>query len=448
MRTMIYRYTVMQELLGIRFDNTEPICRLPKADIVEILSEIYSEQKERLLFLVASGVLEYDNVRHLIIKCNTDILNDVKMLEARLMEDDEIPYSVLEQALVVSAETKKSSLLTTYDFDSILGELKKMPEITIKNGLVGCANKEYQQFLFNIGMIFVTVDEETGEIKKCEIQDDNAFPADGYKCMLYQNVYNKTFGKDFIEHIVTENYINGDNIADEYEKYVTEQRLTFDICGYVRRRHICGDTVNHFDYDFNRIEDNELVESTMKSDSNYKAQIKLSESDVKAPCSDEELIIKALNKYKKINILPDDFLAEVFYNTACHYFVYKQDTDKFQKVRSAEFSMQLFDFNKIWSVVRKAAAENKIMVINNNLTFPYIDEILPEEQTYALALAKEQYEIKLARKQESKHISTLKKLISDAKSEINNKEQEKIDKIRRLNEAKAKMNNRITNTTA
>ena len=227
--------------------------------------------------------------------------------------------------------------------------------------------------------------------------------------------------------------------------------MTFDIHGYIRRRNICGSIINHFDYDFNRIEDNKLIESTLTENESFSATITLSENDVKSACADSELVGKALNKYKRTKILPEDFLAEIFYNGVTMYFVYSKSDDKFRKVDSSEFSAQLFDFDKIWSVVRKASAENKIMLVNGNLSFPYIDEILPEEQIYALAMAKEQYVLKMQQKKSSSNISTLKKLIAGAKNELDVKNEEKIQKQQikqqKFEEAKMKLANRIQNST-
>ena len=451
MLTMAYRYTVLNSFLGIKFNDAEPECTLPREDAKEILAEEYSEQKERLLFLVASGVLKYKNVKHLIIGNVHDFLDDVVELEEQLMSDEELSFSILEEALLVSSATKLSDKLVKYDFNTVLSELKKHPDISVENGLVSCRNKEYEMFLKNIGLVFVRINDDGIICKADKITEDNFYVSDVYRTMLYLNVYDKIFGKDFIEKIIGRNDINGDNIQEEYERYVIEQRLTFDIHGYIRRRNICGSIINHFDYDFNRIEDNKLIESTLTENESFSATITLSENDVKSACADSELVGKALNKYKRTKILPEDFLAEIFYNGVTMYFVYSKSDDKFRKVDSSEFSAQLFDFDKIWSVVRKASAENKIMLVNGNLSFPYIDEILPEEQIYALAMAKEQYVLKMQQKKSSSNISTLKKLIAGAKNELDVKNEEKIQKQQikqqKFEEAKMKLANRIQNST-
>lgn len=452
MLTMAYRYTVLTSFMGIKFDDAEPESTLQREDAKKILSEEYSEQKERLLFLVASGVLNYDKVKHLIIGNVYDFLDDVIQLEEHLLSDEELPFSTLEASLLISSATKMLNELVEYDFITVLSELKKHPDMSItENGLVRCENKEYEMFLKNIGIPFVRVNDNGIVCKTDNITEDNFFVADVYRAMLYLNVYDKIFGKDFIKKIIGRNDINSDNIQEEYERYVTEQRLTFDIHGYVRRRNICGSIINHFDYDFNKIEDNKLVESNFTETESFSATITLSENDVKSPCSDAELVGKALKKYKRTKILPEHFLAEIFYNGITMYFVYSQNDDEFRKVDNSEFSAQLFDFDKIWSVVRKASAENKIMLVNGKLSFPYLDEILPEEQIYALAMAKEQYTIKMLQKANSNNISTLKKLIAGAKSEIEMKNEEKMlkqqFKQQQYEASKAKLANRIQNST-
>ena len=97
-RTMMYRYAVINSLLGLRFDDIDVSLKLAKEDISNILNESYSEQKERILFLCASGVLNYQKIEQLIIHNNVDFLEDVMALENQLMADEEksddarIPY--------------------------------------------------------------------------------------------------------------------------------------------------------------------------------------------------------------------------------------------------------------------------------------------------------------------------------------------------------------------
>lgn len=479
-RTMMYRYAVINSLLGLRFDDIDVSLKLAKEDISNILNESYSEQKERILFLCASGVLNYQKIEQLIIHNNVDFLEDVMALENQLMADEEksddarIPYSVLEDALLICAAAKKYDFLSSADFKETVTELAKRPsEITIINGLIAC-NRELTEFMHDIGAKFVRLtpdmtvevysdlehdeyfetvmselsDFDITSVSDSDIADENSkiydypFIADSNMLLKYLKVYSKLFGKDFLRHITEDAANISEDIITEYEKYVDDKKLTFNIGGFVRRRKVCGDIVNHYDYDYNTVENNELKKQELIKAQDYSCPpIKLIRgTDVKNDCTAEELRIKALNKYKKDKILPDRFVAEIFCDNNAYYYVYCRETDKFESVDTAEFSKQLFDFNKIWSVVRKAAAERKIIVVGNNITFPYLDEVAPDEQKYAIEIAREQYERQKARQQKSStQISTLRQLMSGAEKQA---QEQAAEKKAKLAEAEAAKKNR------
>lgn len=488
-RTMLYRYTVLSNLFGVKFDNTTVNVSIPDDEINQILNSEYSEQKERVLFLCAAGVLRYNNIRDLIIKNNTDYLCDVIELEKQLIADEEknidlrTDYVVLEQSLLVAANSKKSELLVSANFAEVCKELRKAQnDIAVVDGYIACS-KEYCRFLREINFKFVKIDPDTKEITEYKNLDndnffnniienalplsqiqtalysedierqskayDTIFVSDGFLCLAYLNVYNKMFGKDFIRYTVNNNIsVDASNIDNLYNAYIDDKKLTFSIKGYIRRRKICGNKINHYDYDWNTVANNELIASELKSSENFTDVIKLQRGiDIKDNCSDDELIQKALKKYKRSRMLPDRFLAEIFFNDTTLYYVYSFSEDKFSYVNGQEFSKQLFDFNKVWGVVRKAASEHKIVLIGDEITFPYLSEIAADEQQYAIELAREQYERQKSVRKSSNKISTLKQLLSGAESKISEKEAAEAEKANKYAEAKAKMNNRIVNTT-
>lgn len=489
MRTMMYRYSVLANYMGINFEGADKTSeKLSKADAEEILRENYSEQKERILFLCGTGVLNYDNIKPLIIRNNTTFIDDVIALEQQLMadtdksDDERVPYSILENSLIVSAISKKyNNVLTTVDFSQIMSSLRMCPDVSVVNGLIACKS-DYIEFLREIGLDFVKINADTGNVELYdEIRNDKffdtlisnlvsisdikeafdsddvelkskaydyPFAADSKKCLDYLKVYNKVFGKEFLKDFSGKS----EDIENAYDDFVNYKKLTINISGYVRRRKVCGDTVNHYDYDYNVIENNELTKSELVKGQDYNAVVKLSKEDAKGDFSSEMMLEKALNKYKKQIILPDRFVAEIFYDKQIHYFVYDYNTDKFTAVSADLFTKQLFDFNKVWGLVRKAAAERRIIAVGNNITFPYLDELSHEEQLYAIEIAREQYERQKAQRNASGQISTLKKLISNAKEGAEAQAAEKAAaeeaKKARLAEAQAKKNNRINNNAS
>lgn len=493
-RTMLFRYTVLSNLFGLKFDNCDSEQKLAKNEISDILKGMYSEQKERLLFLYASGVINHDTLMSLIQYNNADFLSDIVDMEKYLLNDEgkdinaRIPYKIYNSAISLCAASKKHSTLEPINFIEAIEALRlDYQHIAVINGLIACDDM-LMDYMRDVGLEFVKYDVGADRVELYDninndsyyadfksrntfdlnvladiIQNspvgnsENGYPeetvntamdypyiADSRTFLSYLKVYDKAYGKEFLTQL---NGAYTEDIQKAYQTFLNEMKLKFKISGYARRRKICGDKINHFDYDYNTIKDNELVSHELKKEDNLNDTINLPETYISMDKSG--LMRKALYEYAKKRVLPDKFVAEMYYSEEIYYFVYDRDKDIFNELDTEAFTRDLFNFNKVWSVVRKAAAERKIVSDGTNVRFIYLNEIPEEEQEYAKALAKEQFEKQQEMRKSSASMSTLKQLISNAQNakaaEETKKQQQNSDSENNSAAYKSKLGNRIIN---
>ena len=183
--------------------------------------------------------------------------------------------------------------------------------------------------------------------------------------------------------------------------------------------------MNYFDYAQNRVEDSKLAASEMLADESYNAAIRL---DVDADYSEAELMEKAKRKYLSSHQLTESMVIEVIHGGKTSLYIYKDS--KLCDVNNVEFRRQLFDFNKIWSIIQLCSREKKIRRNGDIITLPeeFMSEIAPEERIYAGNMVKEQYALMKARRQGNRLLQSLSDLKSAAKDNLEQINREKEEK--------------------
>ena len=245
-----------------------------------------------------------------------------------------------------------------------------------------------------------------------------------YKALLcYSYVYDLLYGREFIKYACNNHIPYDENYIDEYEKYLKKVKLTFNIKAYTKKRSICGNRVNYFDYAFNTVENNELVQSSLNADEEYSAEIML---DIDEIYTDDELTLKALNKYKNTRQLIDKTVIEVIHGNEIRLYIYAESS--FKVINNAEFRNQLFDFNKIWSIIQLCSRDGSLRRVNKVITIPqkYLDEIEPCQREYAERMISEQYSRMLRNKRNNPLVQSLNdlKAVAEQNMEVIQKEKE------------------------
>ena len=446
MQTMLFRYAVVVDVFNARLpDDLKCEQRLSDELRKKIMRLPYSEQSDRLLLLYGMGILDENTLKNLVLHNDADILSDIIRMEEILREKegsdetDTLSYVELCKVLLLCANSKKYKEITAIDYDEAVSLISGSHIMLSDDGFIRC-DRELTAFLSGMSEPFGFYDDENDCIRieeagyitqsvnseKYDILSEETPIATHLKNLKYfLSVYDRIYGRDFIRYATEKKIPLDDNFTALYERYLNDIKLSFEIKAYPRRREICGDKVNYFDYAQNRVEDSKLAASEMLADESYNAAIRL---DVDADYSEAELMEKAKRKYLSSHQLTESMVIEVIHGGKTSLYIYKDS--KLCDVNNVEFRRQLFDFNKIWSIIQLCSREKKIRRNGDIITLPeeFMSEIAPEERIYAGNMVKEQYALMKARRQGNRLLQSLSDLKSAAKDNLEQINREKEEK--------------------
>ena len=323
MQTMLFRYSIMVDVFNAHLP-AELKCQYHLSDDLKkkILRQPYSEQVDRLILLFGMGVIGENTLKELVLHNKADFLSDVIKLEDRVRTDEDkneserLSYETLEQIILLCANSQKFDEFSPLPFEQA-EKLISNSHIFIENGFVKC-DKDMAMLVNESGGQMGYYDENSDSIfiekpeyvaaalaDNYDVSSETAPIVTDYKALLcYSYVYDLLYGREFIKYACDNHIPYDENYAAAYEKYLKKIKLTFNIKAYTKKRNICGNKVNYFDYAFNTVENNELVQTALNADEAYTAEIVL---DVNENYTDAELTVKALNKWSnaKVSATPE-----------------------------------------------------------------------------------------------------------------------------------------------
>ena len=445
MQTMLFRYSIMVDVFNARLPQ-ELVCKNKLDDELKkkILRRPYTEQIDRLIFLYGIGIIEEEALKNLVLHNDSDFLSDVLALEDKVRENegadeaDIMPYEQLQKVILLCANSKKYDDLSAISFNEALEIISSSHIFITPDGFIRC-DKDLTEFLNDMDVPFGFYDTDSDSIQAEQPQYISAAISDGYdilsdkspiilrtySLLYYLKVYDKLYGKDFITYAAEIGLPFDESYSNEYEKYLSNVKLCFDFKAYPRKREICGNKVNYYDYAVNSIEENKLVSSELNAADDYSVSLRL---DVDEPLQDSELVEKALRKYRTSRQLIDDMIIEVTHAGKTDIYIHKNGNLSIVDV--AEFRRQLFDFNKIWGIIQMCSREKKIKRNGDVITLPqeFMDEIAPEQREYANNMIKEQYRLLMQKRQDNKHLQTLNDIRAAASANLKKIAEEKAEK--------------------
>lgn len=445
MQTMLFRYSIMVDVFNAHLP-AELKCQYHLSDDLKkkILRQPYSEQVDRLILLFGMGVIGENTLKELVLHNKADFLSDVIELEAQIRADEgkndeseRLPYKTLERIILLCANSKKYDEFSNLTFEQA-ERLISSSHIITENGFIKC-DKELATLINEVGGQMGYYDENSDSIfiekpeyiaaalaDNYDVSSETAPIVTDYKAILcYSYVYDLLYGREFIKYACDNHIPYDENYAAEYEKYLKKIKLTFNIKAYTKKRNICGNKVNYFDYAFNTVENNELVRTALNADEEYSAEIVL---DVNENYTDAELTVKALNKYKNSRQLLDKSVIEIMHGNNILLYIY--DSGNFTAIDSTSFRNQLFDFDKIWSVIQLCSREGSLKRVNNTITIPqkYLNEIEPNQREYAERMISEQYSRMLRNRRVNPLVQSLNDLKVAAEQNMEAIQKEKAEK--------------------
>ena len=408
MQTIFFRYAVVLDTLGIRLPN-DIKCENHVSDNVKnkILKVPYSEQNDRLLILYAMGIVSEDILENLILFNNADWLNDVISFENRVRENEEKEVETevnrLSDVFICCANSRKFNEMSGIDFDS-MESLLESEHLKVVDGFIH-TSKELMTFLqyANADFGFYDKDEDAIHIEASEftqqiasssdydiLSERTPFPLDYsmVKCCL--SIFGKIYDTDFLEYVKEHNIPFDNNFEDEYEKYINEVKCRFDIKAYSKKRSICGNNLNVFDYTTQTIIDNKINEE-LTPDKDHSTIIRINASE---NLSDDELLKSAIEKYTSNRQPLENMIVDILhYGKTYKYICRNGILGRFTDDELEKFYFKLFDFDKIFAVITECSQAGQLRRKGDTIymSSEYIEKIPIEWQCYADQIIMEQY---------------------------------------------------------
>lgn len=451
---VLTRYAILAKIYGTEIPNNIEIKQLPKDKANLLRNENYTENTDKLLYLYGVGILDENTLDLLIRGFKGNIRNDVIAAENRAIEDngknpdDRLTPKLLQNALLCAAYSKKYDKLQTISFDEAL-EMTELPHVCITDGKMRARDVDFLKFLYeieepvgNYGEDAEVYIEDRANVKafvETENVEMDKSPVilNMKNAVIYSKLFDKDYGRDYIKYAVENKIPLKIDCDKEYSEYVAKVKLHFEIRHYERRRNICGNRVNWFDYAPSvdgAITDNLATLTKTKS-----IDLKLSDKYDNA-----DLTEKAAASYQSKFPFADDTVLEVYHDNTVELMIYQNK--KFESVDKKMFHKQLFDFDKIWSIIQLCSRNGQLRKMNDRIVIPESvwNEIAIEEREYADRLIREQY----IRQEERRKSNKLLISLSDMKANAENKKKQKDDLLAKQKAAEEKLKNDAANRPA
>lgn len=450
--TMLFRYAVISSVWGMEIPKDIDLKRFSDEAVNILKAESHSELTDRLIFLYGAGVISEETAVSLIKANKADFYEDIAEAENAVIAgidknaEDTLPYGQIENILLCAANSKKYPEIQPVSFAEAQ-IIAGLPHIVLVKGFAKIKDRDFYEFLVKFGEAFGTVtnddtvriEETTENLLECEDVKNGEINSVYYpfavnlrKIMRYAAVFDKLYGREFISFAKENSLPVDERFESRYEEYVRKFKLHFTVKSYSRKRYICGDKTNWFDY---------AVTSEANVSDNIPADyIKEIDIEISEKCSDEELVNKAVEKFRGIVALPENAVIEVFHGTKKYLYILKNsgltilDNDKFHTL--------LFNFNKIWSIIQLCSRSRQIKVVDGKITIPktLMNEIAQNDREYAERIIKEQYSRMLEQRKNNKLIQTLAEIKAAAEAErtkMNEKQAAEAKKKKEIADKKA-----------
>lgn len=408
MQTMLFRYAVIVGVLDSQLPaELRNYKKLSEETKKKLLKEPYSEQNDRLIMLYGMGIVDENTVKNLILFNKSNWLPDTITLENRVRSDEEreieSDYKKLCEVFTVCANSRKYAEITGVDFDTA-EKILESPYTEAVNGFIH-VDKKLLEFMYNAGFQFGFYDPDSDIIQPDDeyipqvIADENydiksdkfPFPFNYVSLRCCLAVFGKNYASDFMTY-ANENGIRLDeNFEVEYEKYINNVKLCFDIKAYSKKRDICGSHINYFDYAHNIVQNGQLIKSELEFDEACSALVRVDSDEVR---TEDELMESALKKYGQNHQPMENMIIEVYHCKKITMYIYlngkfRQLSDEEEK----EFRTQLFDFNEIWGIIKEYSDAGKLRRKGDTIIISSeaVERIRPEWREYIEKIINDQF---------------------------------------------------------
>lgn len=441
----IWRCAFLAKICGVRIpDDTEVVC-MNEQEKNAVSSEPYSNALAHLLILFGAGYIRFEQMASLARdakKYEDEILSAESFVieQSGKDEKEQVSREYIENILLCTIESRKHSEIQTVNFE-MARSLCEGPYTTIRNGFVYVKDVAFLTVLANVkepmggirgGTVEVFPSERnTGDINQKKIDEelnkgninelpDILFLVNLKNAYYIQQIYSKPYSVEFITYAKAEGILFDENFSRKYDEYVLNNKLKITVSAISRKRNICGDDVNWFDYGTTKYLDKQII-----IDDKYDVTKEISLADVgkKEQLDDEVLINTAMDRFISESETADKTVIEVTFCGKKYVYLYDEkngrkillDNDKFRRIP--------FDYNNVWTTVMEWSRSKIIQKKGDCIIVPdsEMTKIAESDRKYAQRMIEEQYSLK---KNGNRMLQKLSELKSYAKSEMDFKEQQ------------------------
>ena len=444
--TALYRFGIISKVWGVPCKYGVKVLTSDNRNMLSSLP--MTETLERLLFLYGAGIIDFTVFTKLTAKDMvkvemTDVIADAEKFLLKQYKDygdvrfsnDMISQIILccatarmhfpEEHLTFSDAKYLCSLPTVKIVDNFVKVTgKKLLELMVKN------KEKFGTYTITDDNTVITPEYYDNILGNEDVQKGN-YAGSGYpislapsRVLFYDRIEKLLYGEEFLEYCVTYGHVLDDNYLEEYHRYMERIKCKFTIRAYHRRRNVCGNIYNNFDYCSNI--NNTAVEPEGED---------VIELTPTCHMSIKELDLAAMMKYCEKHEVRNESVLELHNQGKIRLYAFHDS--QFIEINNETFRNTLFDYGKLWGTIQNYSTAHGIEVHDGQVEIPVelMRKFTEEEQPFAEALIREQYARQLDQN-DRKVISTLSELIASASED--KKKDEQIKKYQADEKAKQK----------
>ena len=440
-----WRSAFLAKICDIQVPDDVSVRVIKEEEKAMIQSEPYSEALAHLLIMFGSGYISYENLCKLT-RDAADYKDEIFAAESFIIaesnkdEKERVSEDIIQRILLCTINSKKYPEIQTVGFDTAR-KLCESTHTVIHNGFV---------FVLDVGFLtqLLNADEPMGSftakntikisgkeqiindfkdnsiIEKSLNVPENEMPDMPFVINLnntfyIQQIYDRPYAVEFIHYAKDSGIPFDENFVNEYTAYVRRHKRKLSVSAISRKREICGDEVNWFDYGTTKYAD-KRIEIGSSFDCTEIIDLAQTVAD-DADMSDDELTELAANTFIQIKKLADRTVIEVTFCGKKKLFLYMDG--KIGSLESEKFRRIPFDYNNVWTTVMEWSRSKLIQKKGSSIVVPdsEMKKLALNDRKYAQRMIEEQYSLK---KGSNKMLQKLSELKSYAKKELDIKAQQ------------------------
>lgn len=444
----VWRGAFLAKICNIQIPENTEVVSMTEEEWAEFSAEKYSDALAHLLILYGAGYITHKKLSELAEQAPqyTDEILSAERYVIKQSGNDEknqVSKEYIESILLCTITSRKISEIQTVDFE-MARSLCEGPYTTIRNGYVYVKDVGFFTLLANVGEVMGIYQNEKvsvlvreryiGEISQSSIdkelnekkESENTLPDMPFLLNLVntyyiQKIYGRPYAVEFISYAKSEGIPFDENFSDAFEEYVHNFKMKLTVSAIARKRNICVNDINWFDYGTTKYLDKRIV---IDEKYDVTAEIDLND-DIKdnVQFNDDVLIDMAMNKFISQNKVTDQTVIEVTFCGKKFVYLYDKAKNKKHLLDNDKFRKIPFDYNNVWTTVMEWSRSKLIQKKGDCIVVPDAEmaKIAENDREYARRMIEEQYSLK---KNGNKMLQKLSELKSYAKGQMDIKEQQ------------------------